>query len=78
MITLYNSETNEPIGTISEDDLQALTDGLEEESSQDQDYWIQADTIELLAEDGASDELLTLLRGALGDAEGLDIRWERR
>jgi hypothetical protein len=78
MITLYNSDTNEPIGTISEDDLQTLTDGLEEESSQDHDYYVQAETIELLAEDGASDELLTLLRGALGDSEGVDIRWERR
>lgn len=78
MIDLYNSETDQLIGTISEDDLQALTDGLEEESSQDQDYYIQADTIDLLAEDGASEELLGLLRGALGKSDGVDIRWERR
>lgn len=78
MIDLYNSETDQLIGTISEDDLQTLTDGLEEESSQDQDYYIEAATIELLVEDGASDDLVALLRGALGSSASVDIRWERR
>lgn len=78
MIDLYNAETNQLIGTISEDDLQVLTDGLEEESSQDQDYYIESATIELLADDGASEDLLGFLRAALGSTEGVEIRWQRR
>ena len=78
MIDLYNSETNQLIGSISEDELEVLLQGLEEESSQDQDYYIESATIDLLADDGASEELLGLLRTALGASEGVDIRWERR
>jgi len=78
MIDLYNSETNQLIGSISEDELEVLLQGLEEESSQDQDYYIESATIDLLADDGASEELLGLLRAALGSSEGVDVRWERR
>jgi len=78
MIDLYNSGTNQLIGSISEDELEVLLRGLEEESSQDQDYYIESATIDLLAEDGASEELLGLLRAALGESDGVDIRWERR
>ena len=78
MIDLYNSGTNQLIGSISEDELEVLLQGLEEESSQDQDYYIESATIDLLAEDGASEELLGLLRAALGESDGVDIRWERR
>jgi len=78
MIDLYNSETNQLIGSISEEELEVLLQGLEEESSQDQDYYIESATIDLLADDGASEELLGLLRAALGSSEGVDVRWERR
>jgi len=78
MIDLYNSETNQLVGSISEDELEVLLQGLEEESSQDQDYYIESATIDLLADDGASEELLGLLRAALGESDGVDIRWERR
>lgn len=77
MIDLYDSGTDQLIGSISEDDLQVLMESLEEESSQDQDYYIDADTLDLLAEDGAPEQLVGLLRGALGSSEGIDIRWER-
>ena len=42
MIDLYNASTNQLIGSITEADLQVLIDGLEEESSQDRDYYITA------------------------------------
>ena len=44
MIDLYNSETNEKLGSITEADLQVLVDGLEEESAEDQDYFIDEAT----------------------------------
>ena len=78
MIDLFNAETNEMLGSITEPDLQVLIDRLEEESSEDQDYYITADTIDLLGDGRASDHLLNLLRTALGSKEGMEIRWKRR
>jgi hypothetical protein len=78
MIDLYNADTNQLIGSITEADLQVLVDGLEEESAEDQDYYITAATIELLGDGRATEHLLKLLRTALGSSDGVEIRWERR
>ena len=78
MIDLYNNATKALLGSITEADLQVLKDGLEEESSNDQDYYIDAATIELLGDGRASEHLLGLLRRALGASEGVEIRWQRR
>ena len=77
MITLVNKDTEKPIGSVSEGDLQVLVDQLEEEDSRDTDYYIDADTIDLLEENGASADLLRILRQALGDAEGMEVSWKR-
>ena len=78
VIDLYNKSTDELLGSITEADLQVLTDALEEESSDDEDYYIDAATIDVIGDGRATEHLLNLLRAALGDAEGVDIRWERR
>lgn len=78
MIDLYDSATNELIGSITEPDLKVLIDRMEEESLEDQDYYIDAATIDLLADGTASDHLVKLLRAALGTKDGVDIRWQRR
>ena len=78
MIDVYNCDTNELIGSITEADLKVLVDQLEEESSEDQDYYIDKATIEYMADGRPSDHLLNLLRGALGSGDGIEIRWQRR
>jgi hypothetical protein len=78
MIDVYNAATKQLLGSITEPDLQVLVDALEEESTQDQDYYIDAATIDLIADGKATDHLVHLLRAALGSAEGVDIRWNRR
>lgn len=78
MIDLYDNETNQLIGSITDGELQTLVDSLEEESESDQDYYIQPATIDMLADGRASDHLLKLLRTAVGESEGVEIRWERR
>ena len=78
MIDLYNASTNQLIGSITEADLQVLVDGLEEESSQDRDYYIDQATIDLLADGRATTHLVGLLRLAVGTSDGVDIRWQRR
>ena len=77
MIDLYTTDTNQLVGSITEADLQILQGGLEEESSTDQDYYINNATIDLLGDGRASEHLLGLLRRALGASEGVEIRWER-
>ena len=78
MIDLYNVSTNQLIGSITEADLQVLIDALEEESEEDQDYYIDPATIDVIADGRATTHLVGLLRGALGSSDGVDIRWERR
>jgi hypothetical protein len=78
VIDLYNKATNELLGSITEADLQVLVDALEEESSVDQDYYIDAATIDVIGDGRATDHLLNLLRTALGSSQGIDIRWTRR
>lgn len=78
MIELHDAERGTRLGTISDEQLQFLVDALEEESLTDKDYYISADTIDMLEEDGADRDLLSMLRTALGGREGVDIRWTRR
>jgi hypothetical protein len=78
MIDLYNATTNHVLGSITEADLKVLIDALEEESLEDQDYYIDAATIDLIADGRATEHLVRLLRSALGSADGVDIRWQRR
>jgi hypothetical protein len=78
MIDLYNSATNQLLGSVTDADLQVLIDKLEEESSADRDYYIDTETIDYLADGRASDHLVQLLRTAVGSGDGVEIRWQRR
>jgi hypothetical protein len=78
MIDLYNDTTGELLGSITEADLKVLVDALEEESTTDRDYYIDAPTFDLIADGRASDHLVAILREALGSSDGIDVRWERR
>lgn len=77
MVQLYDSESGDPIGTITEAQLQVMIDWLEEESSEDQDYYIDRATLDWFQEQDADPALIDLLRAALGGREGMDIRWAR-
>ena len=56
---------------------QALIDQLEEEHRADDDYFIDSATIDVLEEAGASTSLIALLRQAVGNSEGIDVRYEK-
>ncbi len=77
MIHLHDIEANQPLGTISEEQLQFLVDQLEEESSDDQDYYLNRDTVLRFEEAGADPALIALLRTALGNREEMEVRWAR-
>jgi hypothetical protein len=78
MIDLYDNATNVLIGSMTDADLKVLQDALEEESEDDQDYYIDQATLDVLGDGRATEHLMGLLRKALGTAEGVDIRWQRR
>lgn len=77
MIRLFDTEGGAPLGEITEEQFRFLMDRLEEESEEDDDYYINKATIEIFEAEGADPVLLDLLRKALGDREGMEIRWER-
>jgi len=78
MIDLYDDATNQLVGSITEADLQVLVDALEEESLEDHDYYIDAATIDVVADGRASEHLVKVLRTALGAKDGVDLRWQKR
>ena len=76
-ITLYDNDSGAVLGEISETDLQFLIDNLEEETSEDQDYYLRPETLAMLSERGGGAALMELLQTAMGDREGFEIRWQR-
>ncbi len=76
-ITLYDNDSGTRLGEIAESDLEFLIDNLEEETSDDQDYYLRREALVMLQERGASDRLMGILRSSLGERPGLEIRWQR-
>jgi hypothetical protein len=76
MPRLFRINTGADIGTITDVQLRFLVEQLEEEHDEDQDYFIDRDTLELLADNGIDEELLAKLEKALGDDDSMDIAWE--
>ena len=75
MVKIYENSSNRLLGQISEAQLQVLIDQLEEESGDDQDYFLNRDTLDLLAKSGAEPQTLAILETALGTSGQGEIRW---
>ncbi len=77
MIQLYDAETDEPCGTLSDEQFDVLADALEEEGPADDDYYVDVEVVDMLEGNGADPELVRVLKKALAGREEMDIRWER-
>ena len=77
MPRIYNKQTGALLGTVSDADIKVLIDQLEAEDLADDDYFMSLDTVDIIESAGASPALVKLLRDAIGDGEGIDIRWEK-
>ena len=77
MPKLFNKQSGALLGELAETDVQCLIDVLEEEDTKDVDYFIDLDTVDILEDNGASLDLLQMLRAAIGASEGVDVRWEK-
>lgn len=75
MVTITNAETGAELGTLKETELQFLIDTLEEESAEDDDYYIDLATVDYLKERGADANIIGLLTAAIGDGDYVSIRW---
>jgi len=76
MPRLTRIDTGLDIGEITDKQLAFLVEQLEEEHEEDQDYFIDRDTLELMSDNGGDPELLAILEKALGDSDSMDIAWE--
>lgn len=64
----------EVVGTITQSQLDFLIENLEEEFEEDEEYFLNADTIDYLKEQGADSGLIALLEKALaGTEDGVEI-----
>jgi hypothetical protein len=77
-IDLSDVQTGQPLGSITEEQFQKLSRHLERESSEDDDYYVDAATLTLLADGGVDETVVRTLRAALGGRTGMDVRWRRR
>ena len=76
MIALYDVASGAKVGRVTESQLQALIDWMEEESIEDRDYYLTAEDCELMEEQGIDPTLITVLREALKGREDMDIRYQ--
>jgi hypothetical protein len=76
MPRLTRIDTGDDIGEITDTQLAFLVEQLEEEHDEDQDYFIDRETLELLADNDCDPELLVRLEKALGDDDSMNIAWE--
>ena len=76
-IRISEKDTGYSLGEVSEEDFALLTGHMEEESSTDNDYFVESLAIAELEDQGASADFIALLRKAVGISEGIDIVWTR-
>ena len=76
-IRILEKDSDRFVCEISEADLVILVGHLEEESSMDQDYFVEHTAIDALEQQGASSAFVTALRNLVGESEGADVKWVR-
>jgi hypothetical protein len=77
MINLREKNTGNPLGQISEAQLQYLIENLEEEWLEDQDYAITPLLLQVFENQNADPELVSLLRNALAGRDVVEVVWSR-
>lgn len=77
MVSLTNKDSGAVIGDITEEQLQFLIDQLEEESVEDQTYWLNRTMLDVFRERGADPDLLSLLETAMGNRDDIEIEWHK-
>ena len=77
MIALYDVASGAKVGRITEQQLEALMGWMEEESTEDREYYLTAEDCELMLEQGLDPTLIAALQEALKGREEMDLRYAR-
>ncbi len=75
MMTLFDAQSGARVGRITDKQLQALIGWMEEESTEDRDYYLTAEDCDLMEEQGLDPTLIEALRAALRGRADMDLRW---
>ena len=75
MIALYDVASGAKVGRITEKQLEVLTGWMEEESTEDRDYYLTAEDCDLMLEQGIDPTLVDVLREALKSRDDMDLRY---
>ena len=78
ILYLIDTQREEDIGVIIEDEVQFLIDNLAEAGVEDQEYYIDEDTLGFLAQSGCDEELLSLFTDALEGRTDVTVHYEVR
>lgn len=77
MVILYDVASNAKVGRLTELQLDALIGWMEEESTEDRDYYVTAEDCDIMEEEGVDPTLIEALRAALNGREDMDIRYAK-
>jgi hypothetical protein len=77
MFALYDSGQGKQVGTLTDEQLQAFVDYMQEEFEEDNEYYLTSDDCEIMAEQGIDPVLVKTLRDALAGRDEMDVRYER-
>ena len=75
MIALYDVASGAKVGRITEKQLEALMGWMEEESTEDRDYYLTGEDCDLMLEQGIDPTLVDVLREALKSRDDMDLRY---
>ena len=73
MFELKERGTSATIGALTPEQKRHLIDVFEEETDEDQDYWINRTTLELLREKDS--DLAAMIEKAMGDRGDIEVAW---
>jgi hypothetical protein len=76
MIRLYDHNSDEEIGSMSESQLETLQEQLIEETLDSNTYNINTAVLDSLELSGVDRQVITLLRTALGERSSMELRYE--
>jgi len=77
MFALYDSGQGKQVGRLTDEQLQAFVDYMQEEFEEDNEYYLTSDDCEIMAEQGIDPVLIKTLRDALAGRDEMDVRYER-
>lgn len=75
MPALYMKSSEQKLVELLDNDLLSMQNVMEEENSNDRDYFIDLSTVDMLRNAGATEGLVDMLTKTIGESEGIDVEW---